>query len=115
MSKSDKMLIEQPTKADVALDHAQYVVGIIDEGFPLRREEQPTTRVCSWPEQHENLARQYLEIQTRVGMLEEIVMESRRGRGEHGCWCEIAIGNPMLKDHTGLCKKTRALMEGRQI
>jgi len=27
------------------------------------------------------------------------------------CWCGVGIGNPMLKDHTTLCKMAQAVVE----
>lgn len=34
-----------------------------------------------------------------------------RGSGDHGCWCEVRIGNPMMHgEHSGLCKEIREAM-----
>lgn len=30
------------------------------------------------------------------------------------CWCEMAIGNPMVKNHSEGCKLAQRLMEGKE-
>jgi hypothetical protein len=35
----------------------------------------------------------------------------RLKHSQENCWCELAIGNPMYKDHTKLCKEIRAYFE----
>ena len=32
-------------------------------------------------------------------------------RYQDGCWCEVSIGNPMMKDHSSACKAAQKFME----
>ncbi len=41
----------------------------------------------------------------------EIIKMLKRATGKYGCWCEIAIGNPMVKSHSEACERARAFIE----
>jgi hypothetical protein len=41
-----------------------------------------------------------------VKMLRAIVTGLRRG----SCWCEMAIGNPMVREHSTVCKAATVIM-----
>lgn len=45
----------------------------------------------------------------------ERLREALRGlsySGDGGCWCEVAIGNPMCRDHSDACKRAHAVLKG---
>lgn len=46
----------------------------------------------------------------RIVTLTKALIGLRIG-GEAGCWCQVAIGNPMYDDHTAACKAARAALE----
>lgn len=51
----------------------------------------------------------WCELQRRLKVAEDTVMAlSYFHKGE--CWCEVAIGNPMYRDHTDICKQACAAL-----
>lgn len=49
----------------------------------------------------------YRRSQERVQRLEQAL----RGLKLHGdCWCGVAIGNPMMRDHSDACKAAKAAL-----
>ena len=53
-----------------------------------------------WETQHE-------EAEAEIIKLREALEALKRG----DCWCEMAIGNPMVKDHSAACKLASAVLE----
>jgi len=49
----------------------------------------------------------YTEKTKRITELEDVLL-SLKGYGT--CWCEISIGNPMMKDHSIECKAAQNAM-----
>src|SRR4030095_132774 len=52
-------------------------------------------------------AEQAKVLAARVVLLEGLLWTLRRG----GCWCDMAIGNPMVHFHSDLCESIRAALE----
>lgn len=44
----------------------------------------------------------------RVEVLKEALRELKHSR--HHCWCQMAIGNPMIKEHSSGCLKAQVLL-----
>ena len=40
----------------------------------------------------------------------DIIYSLRLGTDKNKCWCQMAIGNPMCKDHSNACKQAQVFM-----
>lgn len=47
----------------------------------------------------------------RAVVLEKVIIDLKRG----DCWCEMSIGNPMVKDHSPECKGARAILANEEF
>ncbi len=55
----------------------------------------------------ERMRREKFEVEARLA--EKVVDNLRRG----SCWCEVAIGNPMMKGHTWTCLAAQEWMKSK--
>jgi hypothetical protein len=53
-------------------------------------------------------------ISSREKLYLDLLLELKRGQGRvdpHGCWCDVAIGNPMMQGrHSTLCERIMAAL-----
>lgn len=53
-----------------------------------------------------------IDLDNRVQVLETLLGMLKRG-GPDGCWCDVAIGNPMMEGkHSSLCQAVQRELQG---